>query len=135
MCLHATTRTPFRAEKDITCYKVFEIKTDEVLVSPYQKKRFQLGKLYTDTVKAAVFPTSPYRSDIDGGFFHSFMDMEGAKEEMDQLHGCRDYVNGKIQLAIYECLIPKGAKMFKGRYFRALSYASRKIKVLKRCEL
>ena len=126
MCLIASHIKPKVAEEDIVCYKILQVYSDKIC-SPYMEYKWKLGKVR----RAWGWWNIPRNPDIEGiqkGCFHSFETLDDAVSEARVARG---------NLYVYECVIPKGTKYWAGTYsrMRIPSYASRKLKVVKKIEI
>ena len=117
MCLIAISNTPYIAEQDIICYKIY-ILIDDKYVSPYQKCDMpSINELVT---------TELQRSGdfyIEKGF-HSFAYLENAKIIADQFINAWNY-----NTCIAKCIIPKGSKYYSGKFGNDYSYCSESIQI------
>ena len=107
MCLVTKTNIPSIAKNDITCYKVL-ISMDNTLRTVYRDFPVSIGVVMTDTAKEEIKHIFGNVL-IEGGFFHSCVDIESAKTLINTLS--RFDPNS---LKIYEAKIPKGTEYYKG---------------------
>ena len=115
MCLNNKKRVT--TDKDITCYKVFEVRDNGELRTPFRNSKYELGKLRKLKREEVPFPLSSY---IASGAFHSFMTRKGA----------RVFATGykKRHVCIVKCKIPKESKyIYKGYFDGYGSYGSQQI--------
>ena len=119
MCLIAISNTPYIAEQDIICYKIY-ILIDDKYVSPYQKCDMpSINELVT---------TELQRSGdfyIEKGF-HSFACLEDAEVEAEWFGNVHGH-----EVCIAKCIIPKGSKYYWGKFRDDYSYCSESIKIEK----
>lgn len=124
MCLSYTIKThpgymPKVAKKNIICYKILIEDEEGKYSSPiYNKKKWEIGKTYTNKQKRCDFAGAVY-----GGFYHTYVNKEKAKEASKRCHGNKSHV--------VKCIIPKGTMYFVGNvnYSRIRGYASRTLKI------
>lgn len=111
---------PQIATKDIVVYKIVIDNREKQLafypkglVTPYQYKTINIGSKYRSTF------TFDYRGDIEKGL-HSFANLKTAKNS----------IKGSYHRLICKCVIPKGSKYYKGKFFYGRmvgSYASSRL--------
>lgn len=129
MCLVTDWKEPKIAEKDIVCYKWYEKGYNNTYESPYQRSPIPMFKVVTHTeldtpeifndVESECYI---YKKMLDKDLiykihkgYHSFATCEGA---------CSDatpYISDSI---VVSCIIPKGAKYYKGFFENCESYCS-----------
>ena len=119
MCLDLTSKSRLCiATKDITVYKhVIQIEPNK-FVTTYRKQSGKIGKLYrsrmimgTDTVEKAI---------------HSYTNKRYAVLDIQDEY-CRS--RRDVCMVLMKCIIPKGAKYIKGKYFiYPTAIASNKLK-------
>lgn len=70
---------PKVAEEDIKCFKIVAIGNEKNIYSAVRKFPYQLNKTYTvEGNFFEIFYTGHYYYHIDGGGFHSFVELEDA---------------------------------------------------------
>ena len=107
MCLISNFDYPSVEERDLTCYKVY-ILINNQYKSPYQKADMpKIGELATTSLE------KPGSYLIEKGF-HSFVNSIDAK-----LYSYK----GRDSIVV-SCIIPKGAKYYKGFFENCESYCS-----------
>lgn len=107
MCLFTRDKTSSIAECDIECYKVYKFTIRRKYISPYQGAKMPtIGEVaITELDESGII--------VEKGF-HSFASLNSAKA----FKGDRRY------LTIFKCVIPKGAKYYKGFFVNDVSYCS-----------
>ena len=113
MCLYLKQNSQlYTASIDITVYK-FLTNTGAGLVSPYYNYPVKIGETYTsDLIKVY--------SNSDG--FCCNVGIHSYKKKVDAEK--MSYINNRFQNIIVKCIIPKGARYFKGLHVGEVSYAS-----------
>ena len=106
MCLYVNYKTPSIAEVDITCYKVYIFYNNQEYISPYRKAKMPPMDTLTITELDENNP-------VNKGF-HSFVNSIDAK-----LYSYK----GRDSIVV-SCIIPKGAKYYKGFFENCESYCS-----------
>lgn len=144
MCLYTKQKKQLIAAKDIVCYKVLEYRklfNEWGLYSPYARTKFEEGGLYSDIYKVVKsYCYSSGEDMIDKGCFHSIATLKEAKIMLKYIRNVvHPYTTPDYYLRIYKCIIPKGSAYYIGNYEiepfinkRAKSYASKKIKIIKK---
>ena len=118
MCLITDWDKPRIAEEDITCYKWY-VKIDSVYLSPYQGEPIPAFNtvVYSDLDKPEknllLLSSFQYKYTVEKGF-HSFVNSIDAK-----LYSYK----GRDSIVV-SCIIPKGAKYYKGFFENCESYCS-----------
>ena len=118
MCLITNWDKPKIAEEDITCYKWY-VKIDSVYLSPYQGEPIPAFNtvVYSDLDKPEknllLLSSFQYKYTVEKGF-HSFVNSIDAK-----LYSYK----GRDSIVV-SCIIPKGAKYYKGFFENCESYCS-----------
>ena len=112
------------AEQDITVWKVLEEhkRKKVITMTPYRYMEVPLHVLNGETPLVAKGKESVRESDglngtiIEGGFIHSFSDRDVAMGKMRYLQDLNDTAVAyeKVQVVVYECVIPKGTKYYVG---------------------
>ena len=121
MCLITNWDKPRIAEEDITCYKWY-VKIDSVYLSPYQGEPIPAFNtvVYSDLDKPEknllLLSSFQYKYTVEKGF-HSFVNSIDAK-----LYSYK----GRDSIVV-SCIIPKGAKYYKGFFENCESYCSSSI--------
>lgn len=97
------------AKKDIICYKVVLEESSEILVSPYQQRMVHIGeKMFSGMSFRTTIQKRKLVKMVEQGF-HSFVHLKDAKVERE------DFIfAGGYDVHIYKCVIPEGAKYYKG---------------------
>ena len=115
MCLNIRLNTkPQIAKKDIICYKFVKANPEdpEQFITPYMDMQIRLGELYESEIVVEA-------NWISYGL-HSMASFEGIQHIGFSL--------SDPEYPIVECIIPKGATYYTGRFWGAKSYASNKLK-------
>lgn len=125
MPLQTTNYLPFIAPHKFSAYKVMQKVEDYYLVCPpndeWNRTRYKLNELYKSEPVSYII-----LNEVGQGFFHTFLDLNKAKEYRDKM--IRDWPNR--QFVILNVIIPKDASYYVGRYTRypdMLTYASNMI--------
>jgi len=142
MCLNIIhNQNKFIAGYDITCYKVLgESKSPKdpsrtAYYSPVMHMGYELGSTYFNG-EVEQFETSIWGDEVlvNGGFYHTFLNLEDAKEyayDNSYSGGYSGYAEGHTRpMVVVECVIPKGTVYYQG--VTALckdSYASRALRI------
>ena len=143
MCLVITKFNKLEvAQEDIKCYKIlfkFE-KRPDVLMAPYQNFNYKLGETYSTNISVSyncnTFGLSFFRY-IFYNLFDKFLDVKGVNQGFHSFVNLKDAIkerNSDVdykRLVICECIIPKGAKYYKGAYSNYNGYVSDSIKINK----
>ena len=124
MCLITDWNEPHIAEKDIVCYKWY-VKTiyDFDYKSPYQNSSIPtFGIVARSELDSPKEYKPPYvcekaRYKVFKGF-HSFVKFEDACKSI------HEFFTSQLDYLIAICVIPKGAKYYKGYYSDKESYCS-----------
>lgn len=114
------------ADHDIVCYKVLEI-TPRIeffgflfgynLKSPYMFSKYELGKTY----HSKLVPNATLFGPVVERGLHTFADWQEARNFT---------VKGKYDRIIVKCVIPTGAKYYKGFFTTKESYASSSLRLI-----
>ena len=126
MCLFTDWKEFQIAEEDITCYKWYGM-SNSAYISPYQGKPIPSfdTKVYSDLSEPEIvgevnsciyklfFIFTPGKYTVEKGF-HSFVNSIDAKLDS---YKSRDSI-------VVSCIIPKGAKYYKGFFENCESYCS-----------
>lgn len=96
---------PRKARKDIICYKVLRPFNHEIAQSPYYHFNYILGQEYTSSLSFHCTPTFGIHEGI-----HALLDI---KDAFELAVSETSYID-KLFFGIYECVIPKGSKFFRG---------------------
>lgn len=108
MCLTSETEIPIVSTEDIKCYKVLVHKNGE-LISPYREYKYTPNETIKDTLSESVIRVFGVVM-IESGYFHSYSNINEAKDLVSYL--LRKW---RIKALIYNAIIPKGTKYFKGQ--------------------
>jgi hypothetical protein len=143
MCLVITKfNKPKIAQEDIKCYKIlFKSSAHPGLYyAPYQSFTYELGVTYFTNISVSyncnTFGLSFFRY-IFYKFFNDFLDVKGVNQGFHSFVNLKNAIeerNSDIdykRLVIGECIIPKGAKYYKGTYLSYDGYVSDSIKINK----
>lgn len=137
MCTIVKSRISKRSEEDLVCYKILEIE--------FGNKNYQTPYTYfpvstdiingkepliaenKESLRKTQFESGTYWS-VNGGYIHTYMDLECAKNKILTL---RETYDTSI-FNLFKCIIPKGTKYYVGfndgfLIEEAESYASEKI--------
>lgn len=117
MCLTTTMITPVIADHDITVYKVVQEDNIGALRAPY-RSRF----VYQKNVEVHSTLSDPYPNEYDDNMLvdeglHSFETFRDAGVECVYWRDCGHY-------HVHKAIIPAGAKYYRGKFGRYVSYAS-----------
>lgn len=107
MCLVVSSDRlrPKVAKEDLVCYKILEVFNDDDLRSPFRYIRVHLGEQMESELDE-----KPNGSEVRYGL-HTLCDKE---EAVELLKTYRDVF--KCQFVLVRCVIPKGARFYKGKY-------------------
>lgn len=107
MCLVVSSDRlrPKVAKEDLVCYKILEVFSDGDLRSPFRYIRVHLGEQMESELDE-----KPNGSEVRYGL-HTLCDKE---EAVGLLKTYRDVF--MCQFVLVRCVIPKGAKYYKGKY-------------------
>lgn len=143
MCLVITKFNKLKiAQEDIKCYKIlFKSSVRQGLFyAPYQLFNYELGVTYFTNISVSyncnTFGLSFFRY-IFYKFFNDFLDVKGVNQGFHSFVNLKNAIeerNSDVdykRLVIGECIIPKGAKYYKGIYSSYDGYASNSIKINK----
>lgn len=143
MCLIITKfNKPKIAQEDIKCYKILFRSSVRpgLFYAPYQLFNYELGVTYFTNIFVSyncnTFELSFFRY-IFYKFFNDFLDVKGVNQGFHSfvnLKNATEERNSDIdykRLVIGECIIPKGAKYYKGTYLSYNGYVSNSIKINK----
>jgi hypothetical protein len=143
MCLVITKfNKPKIAQEDIKCYKIlFKSSVRQGLFyAPYQLFNYELGVTYFTNISVSyncnTFGLSFFRY-IFYKFFNDFLDVKGVNQGFHSFVNLKNAIeerNSDVdykRLVIGECIIPKGAKYYKGIYSSYDGYVSDSIKINK----
>ena len=124
MCLVTIQKKSKITLRKIKIYKVLE-KTSTQFISPFAAKPAPLNTVLKDNAPEKI---SSYKKEyfIEGGFFHTFENISGAKSMLEDLIYM---IRGNF--VIVEGYIPAFTKVYKGTYLGEVAYASKKIKYTK----
>lgn len=144
MCLVITKfNKPKIAQEDIKCYKILfksSVRSDS-FYAPYQYFNYELGITYFTNISVSyncnTLGLSFFRY-IFYNFFNDFLDVKGVNQGFHSFVNLKNAIkerNSNIDdlkgLVIGECIIPKGAKYYKGTYLNYKGYVSDSIKINK----
>jgi hypothetical protein len=143
MCLVITKFNKLEvAQEDIKCYKIlFKSSVHQGLFyAPYQSFNYELGVTYFTNISVSydcnTFGLSFFRY-IFYKFFNDFLDVKGVNQGFHSFVNLKNAIeerNSDVdykRLVIGECIIPKGAKYYKGTYLCYKGYVSDSIKINK----
>jgi hypothetical protein len=143
MCLIITKfNKPKIAQEDIKCYKILFKSSVRpgLFYAPYQLFNYELGVTYFTNISVSyncnTFGLSFFRY-IFYKFFNDFLDVKGVNQGFHSFVNLKNAIeerNSDIdykRLVIGECIIPKGAKYYKGTYLSYDGYVSDSIKINK----
>lgn len=142
MCLIITKFNKLEvAQEDIKCYKIlFNFSRFNILAAPYRDFNYKLGETYhTDISVSYDYCTSGLSlfTQMFYDFFNSFLDVKGVNQGFHSFVKLKNAIrerNSDIDyksLVVCECIIPKGAKYYKGKYLHYDGYVSDNIKINK----
>ena len=101
---------PKVAEEDIKCFKIVAIGNEKNIYSAVRKFPYQLNKTYTvEGNFFEIFYTGHYYYHIDGGGFHSFVELEDAFDSYGRYES-----TDEEKMVIVRCHIPKGSLCYMG---------------------
>ena len=144
MCLITEQLKPKIASKDITCYKILLLTSDNFYISPYRHFTFfenQVNPKKVFKAKKSWCTINIHGDDLElfndngidaftlnSGFFHMYKDYDSAVKAIKWL-----VPREKESYAIFECVIPKGSRYYEGftSIYRLPSIASDKLKFIK----
>ena len=143
MCLVITKFNKLKvAQEDIKCYKIlFKSSVRQGLFyAPYQLFNYELGVTYFTNISVSyncnTFGLSFFRY-LFYKFFNDFLDVKGVNQGFHSFVNLKNAIKEKNsdidykRLVIGECIIPKGAKYYKGIYLSYDGYVSDSIKINK----
>jgi len=143
MCLIITKfNKPKIAQEDIKCYKILFKSSvrPNLFYAPYQSFNYELGVTYHTNISVFyncnTFGLSFFRY-IFYNLFDKFLDVKGVNQGFHSFVNLKDAIkerNSDVdykRLVIGECIIPKGAKYYKGAYSNYDGYVSNSIKINK----
>ena len=144
MCLVTEQLKPKIASKDITCYKILLLTSDNFYISPYRHFTFfenQVNPKKVFKAKKSWWTINIHGDDLElfndngidaftlnSGFFHMYKDYDSAVKAI------KNSVTGERESSvIFECVIPKGSHYYEGFTSTYLlpSIASDKLKFIK----
>ena len=144
MCLVTEQLKPKIASKDITCYKILLLTSDNFYISPYRHFTFfenQVNPKKVFKAKKSWWTINIHGDDLElfndngidaftlnSGFFHMYKDYDSAVKAI------KNSVTGEREsYVIFECVIPKGSRYYEGftSIYRLPSIASDKLKIVK----
>ena len=144
MCLVTEQLKPKIASKDITCYKILLLTSDNFYISPYRHFTFfenQVNPKKVFKAKKSWWTINIHGDDLElfndngidaftlnSGFFHMYKDYDSAVKAI------KNSVTGERESSvIFECVIPKGSRYYEGFTSTYLlpSIASDKLKIVK----
>ena len=144
MCLITEQLKPKIASKDITCYKILLLTSDNFYISPYRHFTFfenQVNPKKVFKAKKSWWTINIHGDDLElfndngidaftlnSGVFHMYKDYDSAVKAIKWL-----VPREKESYAIFECVIPKGSRYYEGftSIYRLPSIASDKLKIVK----
>ena len=144
MCLITEQLKPKIVSKDITCYKILLLTSDNFYISPYRHFTFfenQVNPKKVFKAKKSWWTINIHGDDLElfndngidaftlnSGFFHMYKDYDSAVKAIKWL-----VPREKESYAIFECVIPKGSRYYEGftSIYRLPSIASDRLKIVK----
>ena len=144
MCLITNQLKSKIASKDITCYKILLLTSDNFYISPYRHFTFfenQVNPKKVFKAKKSWWTINIHGDDLEvindngidaftlnSGVFHMYKDYDSAVKAIKWL-----VPREKESYAIFECVIPKGSRYYEGftSIYRLPSIASDKLKFIK----
>ncbi|MDY5646169.1 MAG: hypothetical protein SPF22_04080 [Candidatus Onthovivens sp.] len=144
MCLITNQLKSKIASKDITCYKILLLTSDNFYISPYRHFTFfenQVNPKKVFKAKKSWWTINIHGDDLEvindngidaftlnSGVFHMYKDYDSAVKAIKWL-----VPREKESYAIFECVIPKGPRYYEGftSIYRLPSIASDKLKFIK----
>ena len=151
MCLITEQLKPKIASKDITCYKILLLTSDNFYISPHRYFTFFENQVNPNKVfkaKKSWWTINIHGDDLElfndngidaftlnSGFFHMYKDYDSAVKAIKRL-----VPREKESYVIFECVIPKGSHYYEGitsfpsfpnNWFLYPSIASDKLKFIK----
>ena len=143
MCLIITKFNKLEvAQKDIKCYKIlFKSYThSDLFFAPYQSFNYELGVTYHTNISVSydckTYVVSFFRR-IFYDLFNKFLDVKGVNQGFHSFANLKNAIEEKNididhkRLVVCECIIPAGAKYYKGTYLCYKGYVSDSIKINK----
>ena len=144
MCLITEQLKPKIASKDITCYKILLLTSDNFYISPYRHFTFfenQVNPKKVFKAKKSWWTINIHGDDLElfndngidaftlnSGFFHMYKDYDSAVKAI------KNSVTGERESSvIFECVIPKGSRYYEGftSIYLLPSIASDRLKIVK----
>ena len=144
MCLITEQLKPKIASKDITCYKILLLTSDNFYISPYRHFTFfenQVNPKKVFKAKKSWWTINIHGDDLElfndngidaftlnSGVFHMYTDYDSAVKAIKWL-----VPREKESYAIFECVIPKGSRYYEGftSIYLLPSIASDRLKIVK----
>lgn len=140
MCLIITKFNKLKiAQKDIKCYKILfkSFEVPDLLIAQYLDFGYRLGETYHTNMSVSydcnIYGLSFFRK-IFYDLFNSFLDVKGVNQGFHSYVKLKNAISNvpfKEKTVVCECIIPKGAKYYKGKYLHYDGYASDSIKINK----
>lgn len=143
MCLVITKFNKLKvAQEDIKCYKILykSIIHPDLLAAQFQNFNYELGKTYSTNMSVSYDCSAYGLSFFRYTFyklFNNFLDVKGVNQGFHSYVKLKNAINERNanlnykSLIIVECIIPKGAKYYKGKYLCYDGYVSDSIKINK----
>ena len=144
MCLITEQLKSKIASKDITCYKILLLTSDNFYISPYRHFTFfenQVNPKKVFKAKKSWWTINIHGDDLElfndngidaftlnSGVFHMYKDYDSAVKAI------KNSVTGERESSVvFECVIPKGSHYYEGftSIYRLPSIASDKLKIVK----
>ncbi len=126
MCLNLLVdKRKYVAEEDITVYKHLLATNEEFFLTPYRKERVLVPSTVTS------FLDTPTVHDEIGKAIHSFVYADDAAHDMEEEVGYYAGFHEFSASVVVECVIPKGAKYYVGRFAEMHAFASNKLKYIR----
>lgn len=144
MCLVITKFNKLEvAQEDIKCYKILFKSSvcPGLFYAPYQNFNYKLGVTYFTNISVSyncnTFGLSFFRY-IFYNLFDKFLDVKGVNQGFHSYVKLKNAIKErnsnapfKENMVVCECIIPKGAKYYKGIYLCYDGYVSNSIKINK----
>lgn len=143
MCLIITKFNKLEvAQEDIKCYKIlFKSYThSDLFFAPYQSFNYELGVIYHTNISVSYNCNTYVLSFFRHMFyylFNKFLDVKGVNQGFHSFVNIKNAIkerNSDVdykRLVVCECIIPAGAKYYKGTYLNYDGYVSDTIKINK----
>jgi hypothetical protein len=143
MCLIITKFNKLEvAQEDIKCYKILfksSVRQD-LFYAPYQSFNYELGIIYHTNISVSYDCNTYVASFFRRMFYYlfdKFLDVKGVNQGFHSFANLKNAIEEKNididhkRLVVCECIIPAGAKYYKGTYLCYKGYVSDSIKINK----